>query len=265
MTTSSRQPGIGRSPLLALVWVALGLLLAPGSVAAAEVLVFAAASLKNVLDELAVSFTGRSDAEVVVSYAGSSALARQIEAGAPADVFLSANPEWMAELERQGLIRAGSRIDLLGNDLVLIAPRGSAAAVEPTQPDAFIQALGDGPLAMANTDAVPAGQYGKAALQTLGLWPEVEAKVAQTDNVRAALALVARGEAPLGVVYATDAAVEPAVEVVAAFDPATHPKIVYVAAIVVGSKSEQVERFLEFLESEPASSVFRQYGFVPLR
>ena len=190
--------------------------------ARAEVTVFAAASLMGALDEVAAGWEDRTGGEVRLSYAGSSALARQIEAGAPADVFVSANVDWMDELGERGLTEPGSRRDLLSNRLVLVGPAGAAPlALEPGLDLAAL--LDGGRLAMALVDAVPAGLYGREALRSLGLWGAVEPRVAQAENVRAALALVARGEAPLGVVYASDARAEPRVAVVATFPEGSHP------------------------------------------
>jgi molybdate transport system substrate-binding protein len=200
-----------------------------------------------------------------VSYAASSALARQIEAAAPADLFISADLEWMDYLAARRLIQPGSRVNLLGNRLVLIAPAGSAAnfAVDRGMP--LARTLGDGRLAMADPDSVPAGKYGKAALEALGAWNAVAARVARAENVRAALALVARGECPLGIVYATDAAAEPKVRVVGAFPTGTHPPIVYPAALTAASANPAARGFLEFLGSAETKPVFERYGFTVLR
>ena len=203
------------------VAIALAALLA-GPVAADEITVFAAASLKNAMDEVADGFEAAAGHEVTVSYAGSSALARQIELGAPADVFISANPGWMDRLEEAGTVEDGTRIDLLGNRIVLIA-HGAADPVEIGPRMDLGAMLGEGRLAMALVDAVPAGIYGKAALESLGQWQAVEPRVVQADNVRAALKLVAIGEAPMGVVYATDAAAEEGVSVLGVFPEDSHP------------------------------------------
>ena len=203
------------------VAIALAALLA-GPVAADEITVFAAASLKNAMDEVADGFEAAAGHEVTVSYAGSSALARQIELGAPADVFISANPGWMDRLEEAGTVEDGTRIDLLGTRIALIA-HGAADPVEIGPRMDLGAMLGEGRLAMALVDAVPAGIYGKAALESLGQWQAVEPRVVQADNVRAALKLVAIGEAPMGVVYATDAAAEEGVSVLGVFPEDSHP------------------------------------------
>jgi molybdate transport system substrate-binding protein len=225
-----------------------------------KALVFAAASLKNALDETNAAF----GAPVVASYAASSALARQIEAGAPAQVFISADVEWMDYLERKGLIRPDTRKNLLGNRLVWIQPRNqgpttilSAREINPAE---LVTSLMGGRLALADPQHVPAGKYAKAALEKLGLWNSMSPRIAAAENVRAALALVARGEAPLGIVYQTDAAAEPKVSVAARIDPALHAPIVYPAAAVRGSGAGAV-RYLEFLSSARASAVFERHGF----
>ncbi|MFV0512558.1 MAG: molybdate ABC transporter substrate-binding protein [Jhaorihella sp.] len=232
--------------------------------AAAEVTVFAAASLKNALDAVATRFEGGGGTTVQVSYAGSSALARQIQQGAPAQIFISANTNWMDVLEGEGLLAAESRSDLLTNRLVLIAGPASDKTPELAPGGDLADALGeDGRLAMALVDAVPAGIYGKAALQSLGLWDSVADRVAQADNVRAALRLVAAGEAPLGIVYATDAKAEPDVRVVGVFPEDSHPPIVYPVAIVAGGDTPDARAFLAFLTGGDAGAVFADHGFGP--
>lgn len=228
------------------------------------VTVFAAASLREALDAQARRFEVETGNTVVISYAGSNALARQIEAGAPANVFISADLDWMDELERRGLIAPGSRTNLLANALVLIAPAQGATHLEIGPDFALAPALGKGKLAMANPDSVPAGKYGKAALQSLGVWRSVEQRVVGTDNVRAALLLVARGEAPLGIVYRTDALADRGVRIVDTFPPASHAPIVYPAGRIVGHDSPVAERLLEFLRSGEAKAVWERYGFAPL-
>ena len=223
--------------------------------------VFAAASLKNAMDDIADAWRGGSGHDLTVSLAGSSALARQIQQGAPADVFISANVAWMDALEKDGLIRDGSRIDLLRNAIVLIA-HGRDAEPVALEPDLDLPGLlGEGRLAMALVDAVPAGIYGRAALESLGLWAAVRNRVAQADNVRAALALVATGEAPYGIVYRTDAAADDNVSVVATFAAGTHPPIVYPAAITAESGNPLAGPFLDFLRSPDAAGIFERHGF----
>jgi molybdate transport system substrate-binding protein len=224
---------------------------------------FAAASLKEAMDELARRFESAGGGRVLVSYAASPALARQIENGAPADIFISADLDWMDYLEKRKLVRAATRANLLSNRLVLIAPADSKAVftIGPRFPLAAL--LGDKRLAMADPDSVPAGKYGRAALEALEVWAQVAPKVARAENVRAALALVARGEAPLGIVYATDALAERKVRVIGEFAAHLHPPIVYPAALTSGSKSESAGRFLQFLRSAEARPVWQQYGFRP--
>ena len=182
-----------------------------------EITVFAAASLKNALDAAAADYLKTTGNKVIISYAASSALAKQIEAGAPADVFISADLDWMDYLSKKGLIKEDSEVKLLGNRIVLIAPANSKVALKISKNFPLAEALGDGKLAMADVKAVPAGKYGKAALEKLGVWSTVKAKVVEAENVRAALALVAIGEAALGIVYQTDAAAEPKVKVLDTF------------------------------------------------
>jgi molybdate transport system substrate-binding protein len=233
-------------------WIALVLLLAlHGAHAQERLLVFAAASLKNALDEANAAY----GSTVVASYAASSALARQIEARAPAHVFISADLEWMDYLERKGLLEPGTRRALLGNRLVWIAP---ASRPMPSQP---LDALGkNGRLALADPQHVPAGKYAKAALEKMGMWNAVAGRIAAAENVRAALALVARGEAPLGIVYQTDARAEPRVAVGGLIDARLHPPIVYPAASVRGAGRE-AQRYLDFLAGERASAIFEKHGF----
>jgi molybdate transport system substrate-binding protein len=244
--------------------VGLAAALAPASGLAAEVTVFAAASLKTALDEIVAGWEARTGNEVAVSYAGSSALARQIEQGAPADAFISASLDWMDALEADGHIRPETRRDLLGNALVLVA-HGKAAPVEMARGFDLGGMLGDGHLAMALVDSVPAGVYGKAALTSLGAWEAVAPKVAQVDNVRAALALVAAGEAPFGVVYRTDAAAEPGVTVVGTFPDGSHAPIVYPAAVTAESADpEAAAALLDDLSGAEARAAFERQGFIVL-
>lgn len=226
-------------------------------------IVFAAASLKNALDEASGLYREKTGKGVTLNYAGSSTLAKQIEQAAPADIFFSANIDWMDYLEERDLIDRDSRVTLLGNAIVLIAPRESGAAIEIAADMALAELLGsDGRLAMANVDSVPAGVYGKAALQHLGVWDSVAGKVVQTDNVRAALAFVARGETPLGIVYATDATAEPAVRIVDEFPADSHPPILYPVALTAASESADAAAFLDFLKSDEARPAFEKQGFV---
>lgn len=240
--------------------LAAALALGAAPALADEVTVFAAASLTDALDRIAADWTDAGGAAVVTSYAGSSALARQIREGAPADIFISASPDWMDALEASGDLRPGTRRDILGNRLVLIA-HGDA---DPVTIDADLDLpalLGGGRLSMALVDAVPAGIYGRAALTHLGLWDAVAPLVAQSDNVRAALAFVARNEAPLGIVYATDAAAQDAVSVIGTFPADSHPPITYPAALTAQSDAAQAQAFLDHLSSDAARQVWARFGF----
>ncbi len=240
-----------------------------GTPAAAQekpTLVFAAASLKNALDDVAAQYRRETGKETAISYAASSALAKQIEAGAPADIFISADLDWMDYLAKRNLIVPASRKNLLGNELVLVAPKSAAGRKVEIKPGFPLAALlGDGKLAMADTSAVPAGKYGKAALEKLGVWSAVEGKIAQAENVRVALALVARSEAPFGIVYRTDAAAEPDVAVVGVFPEETHPPIIYPAALTASSKSPAAAAFLDYLEGAKARPLFEKQGFTVLK
>ncbi|HSO06919.1 MAG TPA: molybdate ABC transporter substrate-binding protein [Pelomicrobium sp.] len=228
--------------------------------------VFAAASLKTALDAAAGHYHQQTNVAVVASYAGSAALAKQIEQGAPADVFVSANVKWMDYLQERKAIDPATRVDLLRNGLVLVAPKASAVDLKIGPGMPLAEALGNGRLAMGDPDHVPAGLYGKAALETLGAWRAVAPKVARADNVRAALTLVARGEAPLGIVYRTDAAAEPGVRVVGAFPADSHPPIVYPAAVTSRSHARaEAARFIAFLRGAEAAAIFERHGFTLVR
>jgi len=222
-------------------------------------MVFAAASTASAIQDIIALYGARG--AVAASFAASSALARQIENGAPADIYISANPRWMDALAGAGLIETASRRDLLGNRLVLIAPADSPVRVDLSAMPALDALLGDGRLALADPAHVPAGQYARAALEALGLWPAVAGAVAPMNNVRAALVLVERGEAPLGVVYATDAAITDGVRVAAVFPESSHPPITYPAAIVAGHASPAVRAFHDFLFADAARAVFAAHGF----
>ncbi|MFH5775371.1 molybdate ABC transporter substrate-binding protein [Paracoccus sp. NGMCC 1.201697] len=225
-----------------------------------EITIFAAASLKTALDEIAAEWMKGHDDKVVISYAGSSKLAQQIQAGAPADIFISASTDWMDEVAKSGDIDPATRTDLLGNTLVLVGTGKPAAADVTTLPDL----LKDGKLAMALVNSVPAGQYGKQSLEKLGLWSKVEPQVAQADNVRAALQLVATGEAPLGIVYGSDAVAEPGVGVVGTFPADSHDAIIYPGAVTKTADTPQAAAFLQGLKQDPAKSVFEGKGFTVL-
>jgi len=227
-----------------------------------EVLVFAAASLKNALDDAIASYGKATGTKVVASYAASSALAKQIEQGAPAQLFISADLDWMDYLDQHQLIDAATRRNLLGNSIVLIAAKDSGIGEVSLAPGIDLASLlGDGRLAVGNVKAVPAGKYAKAALERLGAWAAVEGKLAQAENVRAALALVARGEAPLGIVYRTDAASDSSVRIVATFPADSHPPIIYPAAVTRSGAGGGAADFLAFLGTPTARSAFEKQGF----
>ena len=247
--------------------LALAVPLLPGVVRAqgGGMVVFAAASLKNALDEIATAWAKDTGKPVPrISYAASSALARQMEQGAPADLFISADLDWMDYAAGKNLIRPDSRFNLLGNKIVLIAPRDSRTTTLALTGGDLAKALAGGKLSMGNVDAVPAGKYGKAALEKLGAWTKVKDSIAQAENVRAALLLVARGEAPLGIVYGTDATAEPGVKIVATFPADSHPPITYPAALARESKNANAKNFLDFLRSAKARAVFEKQGFTVL-
>ena len=226
-----------------------------------SITVFAAASMKNALDDVNAAFTKQSGVKVVASYDASSALMRQIESGAPADVFVSADLKWMDYGADKKLINTGTRVNLLGNTLVLIVPKDSKISNVAIKPGFDLARLaGDGRIATGDVKAVPVGIYAQAALQKLGIWSSVEPKMAMTSNVRAALTLVARGEAPLGIVYSTDAKVEPGVKVVATFPEESHDPIIYPVAATVNARPDATP-YLAFLRSQAAKTIFESYGF----
>ena len=245
---------------LALVWALAGV---PQPVIAQEqITVFAAASLKNALDDANAAFSKATGIKVVASYEASSALAKQIEQGAPADVFISADLRWMDYASERKLINSNTRINLLGNKLVLIAPVDSKLG-NVTIGDGFDLArlAGDGRIAVADVKAVPAGLYAKAALEKLGAWTAAEPKLAQAENVRATLAFVARGETPVGIVYETDAKVEPKVKVIGIFPDNAYPPVTYPAAATAETKKPGVGQYFSFLRTPAAKAIFEHYGF----
>jgi molybdate transport system substrate-binding protein len=229
-----------------------------------DVVVFAAASVKNALDDIKTQYERDTGKHVTISYAASSTLAKQIEAAAPADIFISADLDWMDYLAERKLIKPGSRVNLLGNSILLIAPANSTASITigPNFPLASL--LGNGRLAMADPNSVPAGKYGKAALEKLGVWSVVADRIAPAENVRAALIFVARGECPLGIVYRTDAAADPSVRVIATFPADTHPPIIYPMALVATSTNPDAEAFAMNLRSPSAARLFEKQGFTVL-
>ncbi len=232
------------------------------AVADGSLLVYGAASLTDALGDAARVFSARTGVDVKTSFASSSVLAKQIEAGAPADVFVSADPEWMDYLAQRRLIKPGSRHDLLGNRLVLIAPADSRVVLRLRPGADLAAALGAGRLATADPDAVPAGRYARAALTSLGLWDPVASQLVRAENVRVALEYVARGEAPLGIVYRTDALADRGVRVVDTFPADSHPPIIYPVAITATARPAAA-RFAAFLSSSPARQIFAHYGFEP--
>lgn len=238
---------------------------APFAAEQQPVTVFAAASLKTALDAATKDWTDQSGNAARITYAGSSALARQIEHGAPADLFVSANVTWMDHLEEKGLIEPASRRDLVGNSLVLIAPKASAQSLSISSALDLVSALDGGRLAVANTAAVPAGLYARQALTTLGIWEPIEPRLAQAQDVRAALALVTRAEAPLGIVYATDAHAEAGVKVLDTFPATSHDPIIYPAALIRPTDNASAAALLAFLASEAGATHFRAQGFTVLR
>ncbi|HMO30775.1 molybdate ABC transporter substrate-binding protein [Enterovirga sp.] len=248
----------------AVAFALAGLLASAPVLAQGGPVVFAAASLKNALDEIGAAWAKEGKPPVKVSLAASNTLAKQIEQGAPADLFFSADLDWMDYLAGKNLIRPETRTNLLANSIVLIAPKDSPVSLTVGQGMDLAKALGDGRLAMGNVDAVPAGKYGKAALEKLGAWAGVKDRIAQAESVRAALLLVSRGEAPLGIVYATDAAADPKVKVVGTFPADSHPPIVYPVAVLKDATSADAAAFLDFLRGPAAADAFRRQGFTIL-
>jgi molybdate transport system substrate-binding protein len=223
--------------------------------------VFAAASMKNALDDVDAAFTAKSGVKVAASYAASSVLARQIEQGAPADIFVSADTDWMDYAIAKNTINAATRVNLLGNSIVLIAPKDSAIDNVAIGQDLDLARLaGDGKIATGDVKAVPVGKYAKGALEKLGAWQAAQSKFAFAENVRAALLLVSRGEAVLGIVYSTDAKVDPGVKIVGTFPPDSHPAIIYPVAATVAAKPDAAG-YLAFLRSSAAKAIFEKYGF----
>ncbi|WP_031254753.1 molybdate ABC transporter substrate-binding protein [Mesorhizobium sp. L48C026A00] len=244
----------------------LAILIAAMPVAHADdrLIVFAAASMKNALDAVNTACAADVGEAATISYAASSALAKQIEGGAPADVFISADRDWMNYLSDKKLTKPGSEVKLLGNQIVLVAPKDSTVETRIEKGFDLAGLIGDGRLAMGDFQAVPAGKYGKAALVSLGVWSSIEDKLAQAENVRAALKLVSTGEAALGLVYATDAHAEPGVKVIGTFPQDSHPPIVYPVAQIADSKDKHASAFLKCLQSAKAGELFKAQGFTVL-
>ena len=249
-----------------LLGIAVGVFLCAGvfqARAATDITVFAAASTTNALTDIAKIYEAGGNGKVTLSFASSSTLAKQIESGAPADVFLSADTTWMNYLEEKKLLEAGSRSELLGNRIVFIVPGSSAVKALTVSPQLDLAALlgKDGLLSVGDPSHVPVGKYAKAALEHLKLWPQVESKIAPAKDVRAGLALVERAESPLGIVYATDAAISDKVRVVGVFPADSHPKIEYPVAAVKSSKSSAAAAFIKFLSEPRAKELWAKYGF----
>ena len=244
--------------------ILLGAAQSPASAEDKTITVFAAASMKNALDDIDAAYTAKTSVKITVSYGPSSGLAKQIEQGAPADVFISADTDWMDYAIGKKNINEPSRVNLLGNSIVLIAPKDSKIDnVNIGSGFDLAKLVGDGKIATADVKSVPVGKYAKASLEKLGAWSAAESKFAMTENVRAALALVARGEAALGIVYSTDAKVEPGVKIVGVFPADSHPAIVYPVASTTRAKID-AENYLAFLRSGAAKAIFEKYGFTYL-
>ena len=249
------------SGLLTAFVILLGAMHSPARAEDKTLTVFAAASMKNALDEVDAAYTAKTGVKINASYAASSALAKQIEQGAPADVFVSADTDWMDYAIKQKTINESTRVNLLGNSIVLIAPKDSKIDGVNIGPGFDLAKLaGDGKIATGDVKAVPVGKYAKAALEKLGAWQAAEPKFAMAESVRAALTLVARGEAGLGIVYSTDAKVELGVKVVGTFPADSHPPIIYPVAATTTAKPDTAG-YLAFLKTAAAKAIFEKYGF----
>ena len=240
----SRRTWLGKVAGLAAVLLAVGMPQTPAQAQGGDVVVFAAASLKNALDAINAQWQKETGKKATISYASSPALAKQIEQGAPAQMFISADLDWMDYVAQKNLIKPDTRSNLLGNRIVLIAPKDKAQPIEIKAGFDLAKVIGDGRLSMANVDSVPAGKYGKAALEKLGVWASVSSKIAQAENVRAALLLVSRGEAPAGIVYQTDAAADANVKIIGTFPEDTHPPIIYPIALTASATHPDAAAFL---------------------
>jgi molybdate transport system substrate-binding protein len=250
--------------LLTAFVILLGAAVSPAGAEDKTITVFAAASMKNALDEIDAAYTAKTGVKFSVSYAASSVLAKQIEQGAPADVFISADTDWMDYATAKKTINEPTRVNLLGNSIVLIAPKDSEIDNVDIGPGFDLAKLaGDGKIATGDVKSVPVGKYAKAALEKLGAWQAAEPKFAMAESVRAALTLVARGEATLGIVYSTDAKVEPGVKIVGTFPADSHPAIIYPVAAAAAAKPEAKE-YLDYLHSAAAKAVLEKYGFTYL-
>jgi molybdate transport system substrate-binding protein len=248
-------------PLSRLLLSVVATLSIPSTVLAKAPLVFAAASLQESLNAVADAWAAKHHERPTISFAASSALAKQIDAGAPADIFISADEPWMDDVQKNGFVSPGTRVSFLANKLVLVAPAGSSGTITIKPGFPLAKALGDGKLAMADPDSVPAGKYGKASLTALGVWPQVQAKVVRGDSVRSALAFVERGEAPYGIVYETDALASKKVRIAGVFPANSHPPITYPIARLSASAGRDAEGFRQFVISREGRAIFRKYGF----
>src|SRR5262245_12983497 len=255
---------LARRKILAAALLLAACLWAAAPARAADTVVFAAASTKDAVNDIANAFAAAGKGKIVASYGSSGDLAKQIENGAPASVCISADTKWMAYPTGKKLVVEGSSKNLLGNHLVLVAPLDSTMSIELKQGAPLAQALGEGKLAIADPDSVPAGRYAKASLTKLGIWDQVKPKVVAAKDVRATLALVELGEAPAGIVYATDAAISKKVKVAGVFSDDSHPKIVYPVALVAGHDTPEARAFFDYLTGPEAASVFQKYGFILL-
>ncbi|HWE72021.1 MAG TPA: molybdate ABC transporter substrate-binding protein [Stellaceae bacterium] len=244
--------------------LAFGLFVMAPAALADDVLIFAAASLKNALDDAITNYTKSGAPAPKVSYGSSGALAKQIDSDAPADIFISADPDWMNDVQKNAKIKTDTRFDFLGNVLVLVEPADSTKTVDIKPNFPLATMLGNEKLSMADPDSVPAGMYGKAALQKLGVWNAVEPKVARAQDVRGALLFVSRKEAPFGIVYQTDAAAEKGVKIAGVFPADTYPPITYPAAITASSKNPDAAKFFAYLKSDAAKPFFSKQGFAIL-
>lgn len=254
-------PGLKTIPIISLLLMILTLGCFDSVKADTSVLIFAAASTTNAVDEIGLLFSKKKQGKFVPSFASSSTLAKQIAAGAPANIYISANPKWMRFLEDKNLIEQGTRWDILGNTIVLITPAASDLKIDIHPEFPLSKILGNEKISMGDPDHVPAGIYGKQALMNLGVWDEIAPKVVRAKDVRTALVFVERGEVPLGIVYATDAAITDKVRVAGVFPENSHPPVIYQAAIVKGNNTKTALAFLEFLKSPEAKGVFEKYGF----
>ncbi|MDL2406502.1 molybdate ABC transporter substrate-binding protein [Rhizobium calliandrae] len=264
MATRRRQWIKLATAALSVAWLGMSVIPAP-AFAADKITVFAAASMKNALDNIDAAFTKETGKQIAVSYAASGPLAKQLENGAPADVFISADTDWMDYLAKKKLIKDDSRVNLLGNQIVLVAAKDNAKPIEVKQGMDLAGLLGDGRLAIGQPESVPAGKYGKAALEKLGIWSSVEKKTAGAESVRAALALVSRGEAPYGIVYQTDVSADPRVAVVGTFPEDSHPPIIYPIAITASSTNPDTQAYFDYLKSAKAVPIFEHEGFTVLK